>query len=380
MKPPILKVRCNQLGLLGLSHNELKSRKKLLLSACSSSSMSHFQQPDWFLPLSPPEIQGNADAVRRFLWMLEEYPVKEFLVLPGYHLYRMDYRQILHLHHQKRADITIAVQSSEKRHDKGFGILKVNSEGKVLQLIEREDMLPKFGRLEDSEDNSYSSMGIYVINKDVMIKILREYFPCANDFSSEVIPGAILLGMKVEAYLFDGYWENMGSIRAFYQANMESTKMTNIRYDFYDRMSPLYTLPRRLPPTKITDAVIIDSVVGDGCIIKRCRINGSVVGFRTRIEDGVVIEDSILMGSDIYQEDLQESNMGKKKLGTSIGIGQGTLIRKAIVDKNARIGKGVMITNKDNIQEASREDQGYVIQDRIVVIIRGAVIPDGSAI
>ncbi|XP_021855612.2 inactive glucose-1-phosphate adenylyltransferase small subunit 2, chloroplastic isoform X2 [Spinacia oleracea] len=330
-------------------------------------------------------FQGNADAVRRFLWMLEECPATEFLILPGYHLYRMDYQEILQLHHETRADITISAIRSEERHDKGFGILKVNSDNKVIGLFEKDNTafpLNQVGRLEISEENNcitYASMGIYVISKEVMVKILREDFPWANDFRSEVIPGAISLGMKVQAYVFDGYWENMQSIKGFYQASMESTKTTDIKFDFCDRDSPLYTLPRRLPPTRITDAVITDSAIGDGCLLNRCRIKSSVIGIGTRIDDAVVIEDSILMGSDIYQEDLMQ-NMETETSEIPIGIGQGSLIRNAIIDKNARIGKRVMIINKDKIQEGNREDDGYVIRDGIVIVTRSAIVPDGTVL
>ncbi|KAL2922422.1 Inactive glucose-1-phosphate adenylyltransferase small subunit 2 chloroplastic, partial [Bienertia sinuspersici] len=322
-----------------------------VIAACQSPG-----NQNWF--------KGNADAVRRFLWMIEECPVTEFLILPGYHLYRMDYQDIIQFHQETRADITISALKSEKRHDKGFGIVKLNKENKVLELYENETDCPLVGRRVTSEDcSTFASMGIYVISKDVMVRILKEEFPWANDFRSEVIPGAISLGMKIQAHLFDGYWENMQSIKAFYDANMEN--------------SPLFTLPRRLPATRVTDAVITDSAIGDGCILNRCRIKGSVIGLGTRIEEAAEIQDSILMGSDVYQEDLLQ-NMRKKKSTIPIGIGQGSFIKKAIIDKNARIGKRVMIINKDNVQEGSREYQGYAIRDGIVIVTRSATLDDDT--
>ncbi|XP_057957065.1 inactive glucose-1-phosphate adenylyltransferase small subunit 2, chloroplastic [Malania oleifera] len=335
-----------------------------------------YQSPEdqgWF--------QGTADAVRRCLWLLEECPVVEYLVLPGHHLYRMDYQNLIEAHRNSKAEITIAALSAVKNQDPGFGYLKVNSENNVLEFVEKLDnKLVNFASVKvaktpkDIAYNNFASMGIYVINRDTMTKLLTEYFPRANDFKSEVIPGAISSGMKVQAYLFDGYWEDMRSIEAFYQANLESTKGKSMGFNLYDKEFPIYTLPRHLPPTLITDAAITDSVIGDGCILHRCNIKRTVVGIKTKIGEGAVIEDSVILGSDIYQiDDVQ----GRDK-SIPIGVGENSHIRKAIVDKNARIGKNVMIINKDKVEEGNREANGYVIRDGIVVVLRGAVIPDGS--
>ncbi|XP_030528142.2 LOW QUALITY PROTEIN: inactive glucose-1-phosphate adenylyltransferase small subunit 2, chloroplastic [Rhodamnia argentea] len=326
------------------------------------------EDPDWF--------QGSADAVRRCLGVLEEYPVTEFLVLPGHHLYRMDYRELVELHWRSEADITAAVLDAVWDQDPGFGSLKMNDENRVVELKDKTTGNPECQNTFDCL--WFSSMGIYLINRNVMIKLLKESFPGANDFSSEVIRGAISSGMKVQAYPFDGYWEDMRSIGAFYRANMESTKKCNRGYNFFERDSLMYTLPRCLPSSSVTDSIITDSVIGDGCILNRCKITGAVVGMRTRIEDGAIIEDSVIMGSDIYQTDVQRNSVDGKCMSVPIGIGENTHIRKAIVDKNARIGKDVMIINPDNIGEGDREDRGYVIRNGIVVVLRCAVIPDGS--
>ncbi|KAJ6377628.1 hypothetical protein OIU78_027957 [Salix suchowensis] len=309
-------------------------------------------------------FQGTADAIRRCLWVLEEYQVSEFLVLPGHHLYRMDYQKLVDAHRRSQADITIAALTSTRDQDP-----------------EREPVIvPSVQSAQASNDNSYrklSSMGIYLVNRDVMTKLLNEYFPQANEFGTEVIPGAISTGMKVQAYAFDGYWEDMRSIAAFYQANMECIKGLNMGYNFYDKDAPLYTTPRYLPPTTITGAVITDSVVGDGCILNRCKIKGTVVGMRTTIGEKAIIEDSVIMGSDIYQKDYIQKS-GKEGMAIPIGIGEDTHIKKAIIDKNARIGRNVMIINKDNVQESNREANGYIISGGIVVVLESAVIPDGS--
>ncbi|XP_057776927.1 inactive glucose-1-phosphate adenylyltransferase small subunit 2, chloroplastic isoform X2 [Salvia miltiorrhiza] len=326
-----------------------------------------YQSPDdngWF--------QGTADAIRRCLWVLEEYPVNEFLILPGHHLYRMDYQKLIDAHRRSKAHITVSLFSKAENKDHGFGIFKLNAQNQVLEF--RENPNHHF-RVNERDDDVFSSMGIYVINRDVMRMLLTEAFPNVNDLKSQVIPGAISLGMKINGYLFDGYWEDMRSIEAYYRANMETIRRENTVYNFYDRDSPLYTLPRHLPPTLVTDAIITDSIIGDGCILSKCRIKGTVIGMRTRIGDNAVVEDSVIMGSDTYDHNGISDG---EAIGIPIGIGECSHIRKAIVDKHARIGKNVMIINKDNVQEGNMEANGYIISGGIVVVIRSAVIPDGS--
>ncbi|KAL4631768.1 hypothetical protein ACB092_04G002400 [Castanea dentata] len=340
-----------------------------------------YQSPEyegWF--------QGAADAVRRCLWVMEEYPVSEFLILPGHHLYKMDYQKIIEAHRNSKADITIAALGASRDQDPGFGFLTVNSENQVLEFRLKSESKPiSFVSEETSRkcndiSNCYSSMGIYLINKDTVVKLLREHFPKANDFASEVIPGAISIGMKVQGFIFNEYWEDMRSIEAFYQANMESTKKANMGFNFFDIESPMYTLPRCLPSTLITDAVITDSVIGGGCILNRCKIKGTVVGMRAKIREGAVIEDSVIMGSDVYQMEDIQCGMNKNGIDIPIGIGEDTQIRKAIVDKNARIGKNVLIINKDNVQEGNNEANGFIISGGIVVVLRSAVVPDGTIV
>ncbi|XP_019195798.1 PREDICTED: inactive glucose-1-phosphate adenylyltransferase small subunit 2, chloroplastic-like isoform X2 [Ipomoea nil] len=336
-----------------------------------------YQSPEgkgWF--------QGSADAIRRCLWILEEYPFFELLVLPGYHLYKMDYQKVIEVHRNNNADITVAVSSNPSRqwHDDeedssgGFGFFHVNMENKVTSFNEKPETPVKINGI--GNDRFFPSMGIYVVSRDAMIKLLTQHFLLANDLRSEIIPGAISLEMKVYAYKFDGYWEDMRNIEAYYRSNMESTKKTNNAYNFYDRDSPLYTLPRHLPPSLITDAVITDSAIGDGCILNRCRIKDTVVGMRTRVGEGAVIEDSVVLGSDNYESISRE----EEAIRTPIGIGEGSHIKKAIIDKNARIGKNVKILNRDNVQEGNNEAAGYIVSRGIVVILRSAVIPDGSIV
>nr|XP_016497598.1 PREDICTED: inactive glucose-1-phosphate adenylyltransferase small subunit 2, chloroplastic-like isoform X1 [Nicotiana tabacum] len=331
-----------------------------------------YQSPEgkgWF--------QGTADAIRRCLWVLEEYPILEFLLLPGYHLYKMDFQELLEAHWNNRADITVAVLSRTRDNDTEFGTFQLNSENQVIAFKDNPDKrVQNSEKSNDISHDKFASMDIYVVNKEAMIKLLTEYHPLANDFRREVVPGAISLGMNVYAHKFSGYWDDMRSIEAYYRANIESIKNTNKAYcSLYDKDSPLYTLPRHLPPTQITDAVITDSVIGDGCFLNRCKIRGTVVGMRTRVGDGAIIEDSVIMGSDTYQ-----SGRAEEDIHIPIGIGEGSRIRKAIIDKNVRIGKNVKILNKENIQECNNEANGYIITGGIVVILKGAIIPNGSII
>uniref|UniRef100_A0A0E0LZH2 Glucose-1-phosphate adenylyltransferase n=1 Tax=Oryza punctata TaxID=4537 RepID=A0A0E0LZH2_ORYPU len=338
------------------------------------------ENPNWF--------QGTADAVRQYLWLFEEHNVMEFLILAGDHLYRMDYQKFIQAHRETDADITVAALPMDEERATAFGLMKIDDEGRIIEFAEK----PKGEKLksmmvdttilgldtERAKELPYiASMGIYVFSKDVMLKLLRENFPAANDFGSEVIPGATEIGMRVQAYLYDGYWEDIGTIEAFYNANLGITKKPVPDFSFYDRSAPIYTQPRYLPPSKVLDADVTDSVIGEGCVIRHCTINHSVVGLRSCISEGAVIEDSLLMGADYYETETDKKALSETG-GIPIGIGKNAHIRKAIIDKNARIGENVKIINVDNIQEASRETDGYFIKSGIVTVIKDALIPSGT--
>lgn len=221
-------------------------------------------------------------------------------------------------------------------------------------------------------------MGIYVCKASTLQDLLLNHFKSEHDFGSDIIPGAKELGFPVQAYLFKGYWEDIGTVRAFYDANLALTDSPQPAFSFYDKDAPIYTMSRFLPPSKVLDADVECSILGDGCIVEEhSKVIHSVIGLRSRIGKNCVIADSLLMGADYYEQ-LQECDI---QAGcTPIGVGDGTEIRGAIVDKNARIGRNVKIINKDNVQEAMREDEGYVIRDGVVVIIKDATIPDGTVI
>lgn len=338
------------------------------------------QNPNWF--------QGTADAVRQYLWLLKEWDVDQFLILSGDHLYRMDYREFVQRHLDTKADITLSVLPIDEKRASDFGLMKLDDSGRVISFSEKpkgealKQMQVDTSALglspEQAQENPYiASMGIYVFNKDTLIKLLDEK-PQETDFGKEVIPNASG-DLNVQAYLFKDYWEDIGTIEAFYHANLGLTQQPHPSFSFYDEKAPIYSRSRHLPPTKILDCRITESIIAEGCILKECRIDHSVLGLRSRVEAGCVIEDTLLMGSDFYQP-FSERSSGFQEGEIPLGIGSNTVIRKAIVDKNARIGRHVQIINKEDIEEAEREELGFYIRSGIIVILKNAVIPDYTVI
>ncbi|WP_392531640.1 glucose-1-phosphate adenylyltransferase [Nostoc sp. C117] len=338
------------------------------------------ENPNWF--------QGTADAVRQYLWLMEEWDVEEYLILSGDHLYRMDYRDFIQRHRDTGADITLSVIPIDERRASDFGLMKIDGSGRVIDFSEK----PKGEALtqmrvdtsvlglskEQAQQQPYiASMGIYVFKKEVLFKLLKEATE-RTDFGKEIIPDASK-DYNVQAYLFDDYWEDIGTIEAFYHANLTLTRQPQPAFSFYDEKAPIYTRARYLPPSKLLDCQITESMIGEGCILKNCRIQHSVLGVRSRIESGCIIEESLIMGADFYQPSV-ERECSLVKGDIPVGIGTDTIIRGAIIDKNARIGHDVKIINKDNVQEADRENQGFYIRSGIVVVLKNAVIDDGTII
>ncbi|MDC0832611.1 Glucose-1-phosphate adenylyltransferase [Geitlerinema sp. FC II] len=337
---------------------------------------------------SPGWFQGTADAVRQYIWLMQEWDIDEYLILSGDHLYRMDYSQFVQRHRETNADITLSVIPIDEQRASDFGLMKIDDSGRVIDFSEK----PKGDDLKamqvdtttlglDAEQAAkkpyIASMGIYVFKKEVLNDLLQRS-PDQTDFGKEIIPGAAS-DYNVQAYLFDGYWEDIGTIQAFYEANLALTKQPQPPFSFYDENAPIYTRARYLPPSKLLDCQVTESIVGEGCILKECRIDRSVLGVRSRINAGCVIEDTLLMGADFYQPFAErQGELDDRKV--PIGIGANSTIRRAIVDKNARIGKNVRILNKENIEEADRENLGFYIRSGIVVVLKNATIPDGFSI
>jgi glucose-1-phosphate adenylyltransferase len=337
------------------------------------------ENPNWF--------QGTADAVRQYLWLLEEWDVDEYLILSGDHLYRMDYRQFVQRHRDTNADITLSVIPIDQQRASDYGLMKINSVGQVVDFSEK----PKGEALakmqvdttilglspEEAKTKPYiASMGIYVFKKKVLMQLLRDA-PDQTDFGKEFIPAAAQ-NHNVQAFLFNDYWEDIGTMESFYEANLALTQQPHPPFSFYDEDAPIYTRSRYLPPSKLLDCRVTDSIIGEGCILKDCRIEHSVLGVRSRVESGCVIDNALLMGADYYQPFTERQSLADGEI--PLGIGTDTIIRKAIIDKNARIGRNVKILNKENVEEAERESQGFYIRSGIVVVLKNATIPDGFVI
>ncbi len=335
--------------------------------------------PDWF--------QGTADAVRQILPHLRSWRVKTLLILSGDHLYRMDYRKFLERHYATNADVTISVVPSKAADAEGFGLLKTDADGKIIQFREKpkgdalEEMrvdTTNFGLTEEeSERRPYlASMGIYVFDYAKLIELLQAD-ETAVDFGGEVIP-AVIEKYNVQAHLFDGYWEDIGTIRAFYEANLDLASPLP-KFNFFDTDSPIYTRSRYLPPSKIHDCDIDNSMVSEGCILNGVHARNSIFGLRSRIDGGVRIESSIIMGSDFY-ESIDEIKSNIERGTTHVGIGTNTVVRRAIIDKNVRIGKNVKLLNAGGVENFDHPNGCFYIREGIIIVPKGAVVADGTEI
>jgi glucose-1-phosphate adenylyltransferase len=326
------------------------------------------ERSEWF--------QGTADAVRQVARHVDRESCDELLILGGDQLYRMDFRDMLRVHRESEADATVAIKTVPAEQTSGFGIMKVDRDGRIVHFEEKpgSDRLPQLAStLEGRSESTYlASMGIYIFRRSA----LRE--AQANekhiDFGRHVIP-AMLSRLRVQAYVFDGYWEDVGSIRSYYEANLALTA-PEPPFSFYHPRCAIFTHPRFLAPTKARSCRVRDSLIADGCYIEGADIESSVIGIRSRIGTGVRIRRSLLLGADEYESVAQMRQLPAGE--PPIGIGEGTVIDGAIVDKNARIGRDVRIINESRVQE--RDAANHYIREGIVIIPKGAVLPDGMVI
>jgi len=340
-------------------------------------------------PDSPSWFEGTADAVRKYEWLLQEWDIDEVLILSGDQLYRMDYAHFVAQHRSSGADLTVAALPVDREQAQSFGLMHTDSEACITKFREKpkgdalDEMAVDTERMglsaEEAQRRPFlASMGIYVFKRDVLFRLLAEN-PTATDFGKEIIPKALDDGFKLRSYLFDDYWEDIGTIRAFYEANLALTTQPRPPFSFYAARFPIYTRHRYLPPSKLQDAQITDSIVGEGSILKACSLHHCVLGVRSRIEDEVVLQDTLVMGNDFYESG-EERAILRERGGIPMGVGRGTTVKKAILDKNVRIGSNVSIINKDNVEEADRAEQGFYIRGGIVVITKNASISDGMVI
>lgn len=337
------------------------------------------ERPDWF--------QGTADAVRQVLPHIRDWRIDTLLILSGDHLYRMDYRKFLKRHFETNADITVSVIPIPPDSASEFGLLKVDDAGRIIEFREKpkgdalEEMRVDTTTLGLSADEArarpfLASMGIYVFKYDKLEEVLAED-TARLDFGKEVIPGSINK-YNVQAYLFNGYWEDIGTIAAFYKANLDMASAIP-PFNLFDSEAPLFTRARYLPPSKFNSCEIRDSIISEGCIINGAKINRSLIGLRSRIAEGTSVDAAYMMGADYYQT-LEDMVGDREANRPRVGIGEQTIIRRAIIDKNARIGKNVRLLNESGIEHADGPGGMYYIRDRIIIVPKNALIPDGTVV
>jgi glucose-1-phosphate adenylyltransferase len=335
-------------------------------------------------PTSTSWYQGTADAVRKNLTHFLNHDFEYLVILSGDQLYRMDFRRIISQHIESYADLTIATIPVPRDAAQSLGIMQINEERRIVRFVEKpkEDAVldslklnpESYSRLgvEGEEEFFLASMGIYVFNRDLIVRLLDNTH---TDFGKHIIPGAIA-NSRVFSYIFQGYWEDIGTIRSFFEANLDLVSELP-RFNFFDMSAPIFSRPRFLPASKINGATIDHAMIGDGCIINHASIRSALVGIRSVVGNGSELNRVILMGSDYYESHasiMENELVGKPR----VGIGQNTKIENAIIDKNARIGDNVVISPTGKSEEM--DHPLYHIRDGIVIIPKNGVIPHGTVI
>ncbi len=337
------------------------------------------QTPDnrnWF--------QGTADAVRQVMMHIVDFDPEHVLILSGDHLYQMDYRKFLKHHLKTGAHVSVSVIPAEEKSASSYGLLKTDEDGRIIEFREKPqvDQLPAmrvdtttFGLSREEADRRpfLASMGVYLFKFSTLREMLKD--DKYTDFGGELLPAAIE-NFNVQAHLFDGYWEDIGTISAFFNTNLDMASIMP-KFNLFDADAPIFTRPRFLPGSKLIDCDVRSSIVSDGCILNRVSVSNSIIGLRSRVENYARIENALLMGADYYQT-LDDLELERRRGLPWIGIGENTFIRRAIVDKNVRIGSNVRILN-----EAGRDHfdgENYYIREGIVIVPKGAIITDGTII
>jgi glucose-1-phosphate adenylyltransferase len=334
-----------------------------------------FEHSGWY--------EGTADAVRKNFPHFRTQNPSYYLILSGDQLYRMDLQELLKRHKDSGAAITIACTAVSRQDASQLGILKVDKNNRITEFLEKPGPTKDIGdfkiptelqgKANVKEDAYLASMGIYVFNARNMEDCLANEL---TDFGKEIIPRAINK-LKVNAYIFDGYWEDIGTIRNFYEANLELTTLRP-RFDFYDEDKPIYTHIRNLPPSKMNFSNMNQSIAAEGCIITNASITNSIVGVRTIIESGSSLNGVVCMGADYYETEIQKQQNAEARV-PNVGIGKGVIVKGAIIDKNACIGDGCRI-GVDNLSRNDGNYGHYHIVDGIVVIPKNAVLYPGTVI
>ena len=322
-------------------------------------------EQEWFL--------GTADAVRRANRHIRHHDFDDVLILSGDQLYQMDYRKMRETHHNADADITVGVTPVEAKDAPGFGILKIDASGRIVHFHEKprpEELDDLKSEMPDGTQGFLASMGIYVFKRGALEQTLA--LDASLDFGKHIIPGSIG-NLKVQAHVFNGYWEDVGTIRSYYEANLALCQPVP-RFDFYDVSMPIHTHARALAATKIEGARMTNALVSEGSIIVDSEIERSMIGIRSRIGRGCVIRNSLILGADYYEKTVPDPASGRP----AIGIGDNSVIENSIVDKNARVGTNVRLVNEAKVDHA--DGPCWYIRDSIVIVPKDAVVPNGTVV
>jgi len=323
---------------------------------------------DWF--------QGTADAVRQGLRHMHRRSARDLMVLSGDQLYSMDFRQMLRTHRESGADATVAVIPVAEEQASELGILRMDASGRIVLFDEKppRERLPGLVSDIPGHGRGYlASMGIYIFRREILEKAVSD--PKLVDFGRHVIPHAVP-DQRVQAYVYRGYWEDVGTIPSYFRANLALCQPIP-PFDFYDAARPVFTNPRFLPASKLDQCTIHNALISEGCILQGADIDRAVIGIRSRIGRNVRIRNSLLIGADSY-ETLDEIRATEARGIPPIGVGSDSFIEGAIIDKNARIGRGVRIVNQARIKE--KDGDGYFIREGIVVVPKDGILPDGAVI
>lgn len=334
---------------------------------------------DWY--------QGTADAVRQQVRYVHEDGAQEVLVLSGDQLYRMNFRELIHSHRENHADVTIAALPVPQSQVGHFGILRLDDTGRVVGFVEKPQTDEQLEPLRTSEEwlrqrgveaqgrQFLASMGIYLFNRDTLIELLNAP-PLATDFGKEIFPRSIRTH-KVQAHLFDGYWEDLGTVKSYHEANL-ALASDNPPFNFHSPEGVIFTRMRFLPASRISGASLHQCLISDGCVVSpETRIEHCVIGVRSRIGRNTTLRHTVMIGADRFETDTERADNARRGV-PNLGVAEGTVIEQAILDKDCRIGRNVQIVNRHNLK--NHDGGSYVIRDGIVVIPRATAVPDGSII
>jgi glucose-1-phosphate adenylyltransferase len=329
-------------------------------------------------------FQGTADAVRKHMTHFLNHRFDYILILSGDQLYNMDFRQVLNEHIANDAELTVATIPVNREAASGFGIMQIDEDHRILEFVEKPKeesvidslKLPDTTRgdlnIKATDDQFLASMGIYIFNREVLVELLDSD---DADFGKHIIPKAIKT-CRSFSHVYQGYWEDVGTIKTFFDANLDAASELP-KFNFFDMSAPIFTRPRFLPASKINSAAIDHAVLSDGCIINRAQISHSIVGVRSIVGSGTKLHRVVMMGADFYETDYSINEHHAQNI-PGIGIGSNTRIENAIIDKNARIGDNCIISPEGH--EENEDGEGYVVRDGIIIIQKNSVVPHNTVL